>query len=706
MDPLSIASGCAALISTIGTLSLSINTFVRTCREARSDLDRVARELLSLRTVLELIQEDVTDESKTFPKTLGHHVSGIVTNCNLVVIELQDCITKYGGDNRLKTKARWAINGQGDVAKLRSNLEAHKAALELALDMLALHVTREIKNDTTEMRNVTSAIKDDTTQILEEIYRLQARLPKQVENDYVLQHFLEEMTTYTEKALDGASIDGGGSSTRAPSFVIKEEEETDLAYMPDWELDSDASDPEAYRAKKKRWEEQKRQEQLAAEKLAETQPSLESDHKPSFSYQRARQPLPTYIGDYEEHSEAEDDVLLPPDGVSFNEWQETLAKIERDYWAEKEKCREDHERDVYLSEHPLSATASDDYVPEEDDVPACKRTPSEATDTDHPPISRSNETSEQPAVEHFDFKTFYGRLMINWPMPNSIKAPLSEDYYVESSVNTFTPLTCSVQEFPSQKDTLRPKLFPKPRKIRVAFFIPVSTKTVPAAFARQWWFITRAVAGLTRGLGTYEDSPPPWHNIIIIIEGPPRWHGIDPDIYAILTELGILYKTNGLVGKVDDVLLDPPYHQDHCEVFGKMIHATIREYTVPPTLRPRHEWAKNMISAEPLQVIAVAPQALQYETKFSSHNPAAPGNWTAAVCEVLKPEFIFRIRDHELQDVPDPEDFFTSVWNCHTWFSTSKDEQLNRCVLTTPLELKMLARLKVRECARELLGKS
>jgi hypothetical protein len=53
----------------------------------------VARELLSLQTVLELIQEDVADESKTFPTTLEQHVSGVVTNCNSVVVELQECIT-------------------------------------------------------------------------------------------------------------------------------------------------------------------------------------------------------------------------------------------------------------------------------------------------------------------------------------------------------------------------------------------------------------------------------------------------------------------------------------------------------------------------------------------------------------------------------------------------------------------------------------
>lgn len=137
MDPLSIATGCAGLITAIGGLSINLHSFVRTCREAHGDLDSVSRELLSLQTILELIKEDASDSSKPFPKTLNQHVTAILGNCNLVVTEIQTCITKYGQD-RLKTRVAWAINGQGDISKLRSSLEAHKTALEIALDMLAL----------------------------------------------------------------------------------------------------------------------------------------------------------------------------------------------------------------------------------------------------------------------------------------------------------------------------------------------------------------------------------------------------------------------------------------------------------------------------------------------------------------------------------------------------------------------------------------
>ncbi|KAF5571516.1 chitin synthase A [Fusarium phyllophilum] len=234
MDPLSIVSGCAGLITAIGSLSVSINTFVRSCREARSDLDRVSRELHSLQTVLELIEEDAKDDTKPFPPTIQHHVSGIVTNCGSVVLEVETCIKKYG-DGRIKNKAAWAINGQGDMEKLRSSLEAHKSALELALDMISLSLTKDIKADTTEIRNDTAAIKDDTALILQEIAELQARLPdtSAAPNDYILQRFLEDMATYTETTFDANVSYSDGMSSRALSIVDEHDESSPKSLQHD-----------------------------------------------------------------------------------------------------------------------------------------------------------------------------------------------------------------------------------------------------------------------------------------------------------------------------------------------------------------------------------------------------------------------------------------------------------------------------------------
>ncbi|KAF5572945.1 hypothetical protein FPCIR_14143 [Fusarium pseudocircinatum] len=740
MDPLSIATGCATLISTIGSLSLSINTFVRTCREARSEFDRVARELLSLQTVLELIQEDVTDESKTFPTTLERHVSGIIINCNSVAVELQECITKYGGDSRLKSKAGWAIHGQGDVSKLRSNLEAHKAALDLALDMLSLHVTKEIKNDTSEIRNETSAIKDDTAQILEEILRLQQRLPNQEGNDYILQNFLEAMTTYTEKALDGASIDGGDSSTKAPSFVLEtgggSQKPCNLAHQLDWELDSAASNPVSYNLKKKRWEEQQYEERLAEAKPKDAQRSLESPQQ---------QPTAFHHAGHREPSE-ENDELGPelPKSTYIEEWERSSVESETEWWEKKRKEWQAPADRVFYPEVERSTTSAQS-TPSQDDVqrrdgtrlphsaivserPRSQARPNEtsqAAQERHPilgPSINSSDDKRSPDYEkkmsatpdnyYMEIETFYGRLVISWPMPTAITDLLSEDYAMESSWNSFTALTCTAQEFPSQKHALRalrPERFLRPRDIKIVFYIPVTPQTTSSYFKRQWEFINIAVAGLTRRLDLDGDVPPPWHNIIIVVEGPPRWDGINPEIEIILTELGILYKSDNLVAKVDGVELDPPYHKDHCKVFGKMIFGTIHEYTVQPTIRPQHACTKNIMGTEPLQVIAVAPQWSPMD--WASHKPALPHNWAAAVCEVLKPEFIMSLPEHQIRAIPSPGEFLKGVWTCQIRFRTSKHPKINQCVLTSPdqfqADLKMITRAEgARGFARRLFGKS
>ncbi|KAF5599638.1 hypothetical protein FPANT_3225 [Fusarium pseudoanthophilum] len=467
MDPLSITTGCIGLISTIGTLSSSINSFVRTCREARSDLDRVARELLSLQTVLELIK-DAIDEDKTFPATLAYHVSGILANCHSVVIELQGCITKYC-NNRLRAKAGWAINGQGDVAKLRSNLEAHKAALELALDMLALHTAKAIKVDTAEIRNDTSAIKDGTAQILEEINQLQARLSNQ--DDYILQKFLEDMTTYTENALDGASIDWKSSSTRVPSPIIEDDEGTGSAYLSGSEL---------------------------------TPFNVHNNHS--------------------EYRVAEENRL--------SVW-ECITNVETYYTG-----IEGEWRDICLRRRRRRTRVMTEERP-----PSPSTVPSEC------------------------FDAF--SLSFQWSEPRE-PDPFADNPDVGSSTTHFTALTFPGREFAFQ-DILQPSRFQPPRRIKIAFYIPVHAFMWLDDFATQWNFISTSIAALAQQVAS------PWKNIAVVIEGPPRWMGVDPKILVLLRELGILFETKQSIDYVGRVLVDPPYHMECDEIFERPILGTIYE---------------------------------------------------------------------------------------------------------------------------------
>ncbi|EON66103.1 hypothetical protein W97_05346 [Coniosporium apollinis CBS 100218] len=206
MDPLSITASCFTLAATITRVSFQVTEFVREVRDARSDLDAVARELLSIKTVLEILADDAKDPAQNnFPPTLGRQVTGILANCNDVVAQIERLLSSYQG-SRLTKGTKWALNGRGDAGKLRSTLEAHKTALDIALDMVALSLAREIKSDTQEILQDTSAIRDDTALILAEIARLQARLPRddaqQGSSGLTLQRYLDNLTTYAETVCD------------------------------------------------------------------------------------------------------------------------------------------------------------------------------------------------------------------------------------------------------------------------------------------------------------------------------------------------------------------------------------------------------------------------------------------------------------------------------------------------------------------------
>jgi hypothetical protein len=144
MDPISIAAGALGLAGTIGKLSISISVFVRSVRDARSDMDDVLRELVSLKTILEMLAEDTAEtHSKNLPDSLTKQIRGILGGCDGVVVQITETISKYSGKSIL-AKGQWVINGKGDMDVLRSSLEAHKSALNIALDMLSLYVCAPI----------------------------------------------------------------------------------------------------------------------------------------------------------------------------------------------------------------------------------------------------------------------------------------------------------------------------------------------------------------------------------------------------------------------------------------------------------------------------------------------------------------------------------------------------------------------------------
>ena len=140
MDPLSITTGCITLVATITKLTVQINGFVREVRGARSDLDAVSRELHSLTTVLEMLAHDTGDTTRSaFPPSLAQQITGIVKNCGGVVSQIEASLEKHGGESaRLKKGVQWSWGGKPDMEQLRSSLETHKSALDIALQMVEM----------------------------------------------------------------------------------------------------------------------------------------------------------------------------------------------------------------------------------------------------------------------------------------------------------------------------------------------------------------------------------------------------------------------------------------------------------------------------------------------------------------------------------------------------------------------------------------
>ncbi|OCK85524.1 hypothetical protein K432DRAFT_26687 [Lepidopterella palustris CBS 459.81] len=212
MDPLSISVGCVSLLSAIAKTSVSVTGFIRDYRDSRHDLVAVSRELTDLEIVLGLLKEDSSiTGSQAIPQTLQRQIVSIISNCSDVLKEMNGLLQKYKGGSADKA-TRWALTGKNDIAKLRLTLEAHRGALNLALDMVTLSITREIKVDTYVIRDDTTAIKQDTTQILqevakqdrilEEIARLRTLLPRgeigETATNFILDRYLEDLTSYAE----------------------------------------------------------------------------------------------------------------------------------------------------------------------------------------------------------------------------------------------------------------------------------------------------------------------------------------------------------------------------------------------------------------------------------------------------------------------------------------------------------------------------
>ncbi|RKK61041.1 hypothetical protein BFJ69_g17167 [Fusarium oxysporum] len=558
MDPLSIVSGCAGLITAIGSLTVSINTFVRSVREARSDLDRVSRELHSLRNVLELIQEDAIDDMKLFPPTIQHHISVIVSNCSSVIAEVQTCITKYA-DGRIKSRASWVTNGQGDMEKLRSSLEAHKSALELALDMLALALTKDIKTDTTELRNDTTAIKDDTAQILQEIAQLQARLPDTAAapNDYILQRFLEDMATYTEATLDVDVEFSDRASYKAPSFIDEVAERPTVA-ASDGPPNLCPSDPSGIVGPQK-LNAESNDEENAAQIIFRVLNNRSHTYWPRPSHEqpptRPCEPGPSVKVNQQNHHDK-----YPTSQILGQPILPYLLSTTSPFPAQA--LPRAHELTMSSSVRPTAPPSP----------PSSQRTEGQ---TNKDPAKYEEECS---LSDENHTASFRGNVVLDIPAPKRIldlvphaAAPECDEF----THSRFTWITCHPKNFASCNYTLRPTLFGQPRQIRFILVVQVDPDDCYAT--ERWNLIHDSLVYAQERLKASGEGSDIWTKVLVHVHLPRRWIWADKSWTNFLKEIGLNQPIRGLITKLDHKRLKEPLHVDTRFIAGQRVYCTMSE---------------------------------------------------------------------------------------------------------------------------------
>ncbi|KAK3370809.1 hypothetical protein B0T24DRAFT_300321 [Lasiosphaeria ovina] len=215
MDPISISASCLGLVATITKVSIFIASFVKDARQTRRELAGVSRELTSLKTILELLVEYDETPTVVLPESMTKHFSKIVTNCDVVVLDIEKCLAKYKRDSLLRSIS-WVASGQNDVAKLLRELESHKSALDLGLNMVELHLEKATHVNNRTLLGDTSILKADTASILQQIETLMARLPgnapgsnsanSSASSNIILHRYLEELRdSYTEMELQSVA---------------------------------------------------------------------------------------------------------------------------------------------------------------------------------------------------------------------------------------------------------------------------------------------------------------------------------------------------------------------------------------------------------------------------------------------------------------------------------------------------------------------
>ncbi|KAI1875081.1 uncharacterized protein JN550_002510 [Neoarthrinium moseri] len=220
----SITTDCMELGNTISRASLVLNEYVREVREARADLDVVSRELHSLQSVLDLLKDD----AGSLPSKVATETPALLQQCNLVVSELDADLLALDGSalSRPQKRSQWISRGKQQMAELVPTLEAHRAVLGLALDLVGVTDGREL-HDSTEQGYDTRAeneerraeVRNEAIRIVEEMAQLRVKWSKQFDPSgpyFRLSTYCVALKVYANSLIHSKDVEDGAFIGEGP----------------------------------------------------------------------------------------------------------------------------------------------------------------------------------------------------------------------------------------------------------------------------------------------------------------------------------------------------------------------------------------------------------------------------------------------------------------------------------------------------------
>lgn len=228
MDPLSITLACITLIGTISKVSTTLTTFVRDFRDAPTELNAVSLELQSVYLVLQNLKRDTVGPTtnSTLPSDLKQQILVIIKNCGRVVRDIESCLKKHR-QSRRGIGGYWLLGGgKDDMAKYRSSLEAHKSAIGIAVQVVNVSISRDIKKDTGHI-----------PQILKELRMLRARLPDEDRDQRTgrLRTALDDITSHAGSVCGSRTKEGNGEDQEDSAYDSGESDADSLEAVCKWQ---------------------------------------------------------------------------------------------------------------------------------------------------------------------------------------------------------------------------------------------------------------------------------------------------------------------------------------------------------------------------------------------------------------------------------------------------------------------------------------